>query len=151
MLDVGSRKPWFKSWWGRKIYLFSSWAVISWLPFTLALIHVIMQSDRFMNHVWLSIWLNNLIQWGSENRTSLVLEWSKVFQWPNGLLFECYLNTGLNFVQYSEHHLIPNYHLNTGHLNTGQVKLCYSDVSVIQIPTVAVQNHKLNKKLFERH
>ena len=31
---------------------------------------------------------------------------------------------------------ILNYHLNTGHLNTGQVKVCYSDVSVIQIPTV---------------
>ena len=31
---------------------------------------------------------------------------------------------------------IPNYHLNTEHLNTGQVKVCYSDVSVIKIPTV---------------
>ena len=39
---------------------------------------------------------------------------------------------------------IPNYHLNTGHLNTGQVKVCYSDVSAIQvfvsqIPTVVVR------------
>ena len=38
---------------------------------------------------------------------------------------------------------ILNYHLKTGHLNTGQVKVCYSDVSciqmfVIQIPTVAI-------------
>ena len=36
---------------------------------------------------------------------------------------------------------IPNYHLNTGYLNTGLVKVCYSDVIVIkmfviQIPTV---------------
>ena len=62
------------------------------------------------------------IQWGSEYRTSLVFECSKVVRLPNGLLFECHLNTGLNFVWYSEHHL------NTAHLNTGQVKVHYSDV-----------------------
>ena len=59
---------------------------------------------------------------------------------PNGSLFECHLNTGLNFVRYSEHHL------NTGHLTTGQAKVCYSDVSVtqmlvIQIPTVYSFNY----------
>ena len=36
---------------------------------------------------------------------------------------------------------IPDYHMKYGHLNTGQVKVCYSDFSVIQmlviqIPTV---------------
>ena len=46
-----------------------------------------------------------------------------------------YLNTVLNLVQYSDHHL------NTEHLNTRQVKVCYLDVSAIQmfiilIPTV---------------
>ena len=30
----------------------------------------------------------------------------------------------------------PNFHLNIGYLNTGQVKVRYSDVFVIQIPTV---------------
>ena len=48
----------------------------------------------------------------------------------NGPLFKCHLNPGLNLVQYSDHHL------NTGHLNTKQVKVHYSDFSVIQIPTV---------------
>ena len=28
---------------------------------------------------------------------------------------------------------IPNGYLNTGHLNTGQVKVCFSDVSVTQM------------------
>ena len=56
------------------------------------------------------------LQWGSEYRTSLVIKWSKVVRSANGPLFRC-------------------------HLNTGQVKVCYSDVSVIQmfviqIPTV---------------
>ena len=35
---------------------------------------------------------------------------------------------------------ILNYHLDTGHLNTRQVKVHYSDVSVIQIPTVDGRN-----------
>ena len=48
---------------------------------------------------------------------------------------------------------IPNYHLNTGHLNTRQVKVRYSDVSVIQmfviqIPTV---NNKYWKTQFQIH
>ena len=42
---------------------------------------------------------------GSEYRTSLVFDWSKVVQSPNGPLFECHLNTGLNLVRYSDHHL----------------------------------------------
>ena len=33
---------------------------------------------------------------------------------------------------------ILGHHLNTGHLNTRQVKVCYSDVSVIQIPTTYI-------------
>ena len=42
-----------------------------------------------------------------------------------------------------------NTHLNTGHLNTGQVKVHYSDVSaiqmfVIQIPTVLFINYLSN-------
>ena len=45
------------------------------------------------------------IQWGSEYRTSLVFEWSIVVWLLNGPLFECHLNTGLNLVQYSDHHL----------------------------------------------
>ena len=48
-------------------------------------------------------------------------------------LYDCgtvqYSNTQLNLVRYSD------YHLNTGHLNTGQVQVPYSDVSIIQIPT----------------
>ena len=55
---------------------------------------------------------NWTIQWGSEYRTSLVFKWSKVVWSPNGPIFECHLNTRLNFVQYLEHHL------NTGPLNT---------------------------------
>ena len=46
-----------------------------------------------------------LIQWGSEYRTSLVFEWLKVVLSSNGLLYECHLNTELNLVQYSDHHL----------------------------------------------
>ena len=48
---------------------------------------------------------------------SLVFKWSKVVRSLNGPLFECHLNTGLNFVRYSDYHL-----------NTEQVKVCYSDV-----------------------
>ena len=33
------------------------------------------------------------LQWGSEYQTSLVFEWSKRGWMPNGLVFECYLNT----------------------------------------------------------
>ena len=33
---------------------------------------------------------------------------------------------------------IPNYHLNTGHLNTGKVKVRYSDVSVIQMFVIQI-------------
>ena len=58
---------------------------------------------------------------GSEYRTSLVFEWSKVVQSPNDLVFKCHLNTEPNLVWYSDHHL------NTGHQNTGQVKVGYSD------------------------
>ena len=72
------------------------------------------------------------IQWGSEYRTSLVFKWSKVVRLPNGLLSECHLNTGLNLVWYSDHHF------NTGHLNNEQVKVCYSDVSVIQIFVIQI-------------
>ena len=67
------------------------------------------------------------VQWGSEYQTSLVFEWLKVVRSPNGLLFECHLNTGLNFVRYSDHHL-----------NTGQVKVRYSDVSVIQMFVIQI-------------
>ena len=67
------------------------------------------------------------VQWGSEYRTSLVFKSSKVVQSLNGPLFECNLNTGLNLVWYSDHHL-----------NTGQVKVHYSDVSVIQIFVIQI-------------
>ena len=112
-----------------------------------------------LNCRWSEFWtMLSPVQWGSEYRTSLVFKWSKVFRSPIGPVFKCHLNTGLNFVWYSDRNLntrpvfewwseyqttiwIPNNHLNTGHLNTGQVKVCYSDVSVIQmfviqIPTV---------------
>ena len=46
-----------------------------------------------------------LVQWGSEYRTSLVFEWSKVVRSSNGPFFEWHLNTRLNFVCYSNHHL----------------------------------------------
>ena len=72
-------------------------------------------------------WSTNVIQWGSEYRTSLVFKWLMVVRSPNGQLFECHLNTGQNLFRYSDHHL------NTRHLNIGQVKVCYSDVSVIQV------------------
>ena len=45
-----------------------------------------------------------LVQWGSEYQTSLVFKWSKRGWMPNGLVFECHLNTGQ-----------PN------HLNTAQM------------------------------
>ena len=45
------------------------------------------------------------IQWGSEYRTSLVFEWSKVVRLPNCPLFKCDLNIELNLVWYSDHHL----------------------------------------------
>ena len=35
---------------------------------------------------------------------------------------------------------LPNYHLNTRHLNTGQVKVHCSDVFVIQIPAILSQH-----------
>ena len=50
-----------------------------------------------------------------------VFKWLKVVRLPNGLVFEC--------------------HWNTGHLNTGQVKVCYSVVSVI--PMLAIQIHTI--------
>ena len=37
---------------------------------------------------------NSTSQWGSENCTSLVLVWSERGWKPNGLVFECHLNTG---------------------------------------------------------
>ena len=72
-------------------------------------------------------WSTNVIQWGSEYRASLVFKWLMVVRSPNGQLFECHLNTQQNLFRYSDHHL------NTRHLNIGQVKVCYSDVSVIQV------------------
>ena len=35
-----------------------------------------------------------LLQWGSENQTSYVFEWSKRGWMPNGPVFKCHLNTG---------------------------------------------------------
>ena len=64
---------------------------------------------------WTSLVLSSL-QWGSEYQTCLVFKWLIVVRLPNGPVFECHLNTRLNLVWYSDHHL------NTGHLNTGQVK-----------------------------
>ena len=46
---------------------------------------------------------------------------------------------------------IPNYHLNTRHLNTGQVKVRYSDVSVIQIPTIFSIQFSIQHSEFEPH
>ena len=42
----------------------------------------------------MSQFLLKTVQWGSEYRTSLVLEWSKRGWMPNGPVFECHLNTG---------------------------------------------------------
>ena len=49
--------------------------------------------------------LEKKVQWGSEYLTSLVIKWLKVVRWPNGQLFECHLNTGLNLVWYSDRRL----------------------------------------------
>ena len=38
-LAFSTRGPWFKSWQGRNFVIFHSWVVISWVPFTLELIH----------------------------------------------------------------------------------------------------------------
>ena len=54
----------------------------------------------------------------------------QVSNFPMPTVFKCHLNTGLNLVWNSDHHL------NTVHLNTRKVKFCYSDVFIIQIPTV---------------
>ena len=53
------------------------------------------------------------LQWGSEYWTGLVL----VVRLLNALLFKCHYNIYLNLVRF-----------NTKHLNTGQVKVHYSDV-----------------------
>ena len=45
------------------------------------------------------------VQWGSENRKCLVFKWSKFVKSSNDLVFECQLNTQLNLVKYSDHHL----------------------------------------------
>ena len=37
---------------------------------------------------------HDLIQWGSENQTSLVFKWSKRGRMVNGPVFKCHLNTG---------------------------------------------------------
>ena len=50
----------------------------------------------------------------------------------NGVVFKCHLITGLDLVWYSDHHL------NTGHLNNDKVKVCFSDVSVIQMFTIQI-------------
>ena len=65
-----------------------------------------------------------IVQWGFEYQTSLVFKLSKVIQSPNCPVFECCLSTGLNLVQYSDHHL-----------NTLQVKVPYLDVSIVQMFT----------------
>ena len=84
----------------------------------------------------------NTIQWGSEYRASLVFKWLKVVRSLNGLLCECHLNTRLNLVRYSNAGLnteIP-FEYRTSEYQTSESLLfrCfrYSDVSVIQIPTV---------------
>ena len=43
-------------------------------------------------------------------QTSLGFKWLKVVQSPNGGVFECHLNTRLNLVQYSDHHLTIEHH-----------------------------------------
>ena len=63
------------------------------------------------------------LQWESDYQKSLVFKWLKVVCWPNGLVFECHLNTGLNLVQYSDHHL-----------NAGKVKICQC-VAIVNKPT----------------
>ena len=49
--------------------------------------------------------MKKLIQWGPEHLTSLVFEWSKVGRPLNGSVFECHLNTAINLVRHSDHHL----------------------------------------------
>ena len=74
------------------------------------------------------------LQLGSEYRTSLVFKWSKVVRSLNSPLFECHLNTGLNFVRYSDHHL-----------NTGPViKWWFEYQTTIWIP----EKWKFNIQMF---
>ena len=73
------------------------------------------------------------IQWGSEYRTRLVFKWSKVVRSLNGPLFECHLYTGLNFVQYSNCCLKTKLPFEYRTSEYWQVKVRYSDVSVIQM------------------
>ena len=101
------------------------------------------------------------IQWGSEYQTSLVFKWSKVVHLPNGLLSQCHLNTGLNLVRYSDHHLNTRpvfkwwSEYQTSEYRTSESSFlrcfCYSDVRYsdphcIQIPTVAVAYLKIRSK-----
>ena len=101
---------------------------------------------------------NKLIQWGSEYRTSLVFEWSKVVRSPNCLFFECHLNTGLNLVWYSDHHLYtgpvlkwwlntePPFEYQTSEYRTSESSLLrcfrYSDVTCKSIFSTTTQSQK---------
>ena len=67
--------------------------------------------------------LDNCVQLGSEYQTSLVFQQWKFSRMPNGLVFKCHLNTRLNLLRYSDHHV------NTGYLKTEQVTVLYSDVN----------------------
>ena len=56
-LAFGCMGPWFTSLKGRKKFLFHFWAMISWLPFTIELIHDYAKwlGHELIHHVWLSI------------------------------------------------------------------------------------------------
>ena len=82
---------------------------------------------------------------GRHFRTSLVFKWPKVVRSMKGLLYECHLNTQLNLVWYSDHHLITRpvsilskrNRTSEFQINTSPLFRCFCNSVIIQIPTIA--------------
>ena len=74
-LAFSSGGPWFKSRWGRNIFLLHFWVVIPWVPFTLELIHDYAKwwIHKWILNIWLSKRLNNLIAGHKTNWTKKVV------------------------------------------------------------------------------
>ena len=69
------------------------------------------------------------------------------------MVLECHLKNRLDLILYSECHLNtgPVFKLNTGHLITRQLKVCYSDVSAVQVFNIQIPTLRLIYLLIERH
>ena len=70
-LAFSSKRPLFQSQWRRRIFLFHFWVMLSWIPFTLQLIHnqTKWPIHDLIHHVWFSIRLNNFIAGCKNNWT----------------------------------------------------------------------------------